>query len=630
MEHIEATSVIKSKPTLNNVCETPVLLNGKSEPANCDEKEYDPIYDIAIQFATTHGYSFVVFEDDQIKRIRKTTQRHHTISPRCSERKPRNAMLPRGPTEHDRKAPVHAVRYAANIGNRCRRRCHDETSLVLESVVNDMKLIESAKKDIDMVKIVNSNLSKLDVILPGTEKPSPTLSFKQQKTQKRRSSSRSSRFISGISPNRTSASSTLKASVSQQSLESPRDDCKGIVRVSNTTEAILSSAPLEDFKEYLSDMCVKIFQDQPDLSPSAEKPITEAPSIRTTAEGDIGAAEGGTCALEKSPNLGACPSPGRPANLKLKSKKSDSQNFEFLKKYYARQVKKSEENQSLNNAPNDETGASNLMPTDVLGKDEIDSSILGTPSPRQQRDHKPNLYRVCNSISDTVFHETILALKSTWNPCGISTLPVAKIDFVRVKNKSLKMKSLTMIGDQDIYQSLGRHLHHVPRTLKFSCSIIRSPPITRIRCNPHLRLGKPRAYSEYPCCVHTIESCHNFSLYQSGSARKMSGTLTPSNAQRESCFPMHSEALGETRQLDSDPAADNSKETKKDFGARDMICAPEAGLSLPEPILSGVLDEPKGDKQDLQVSSLTVDPADSPAQCHGVDGKTEVNELQKN
>ncbi|KAH9492195.1 hypothetical protein Btru_026518 [Bulinus truncatus] len=537
MEHSDASRFLHCKRT-ENAAGNSTLPNGATEkvdrPSGGDF-EYDPIYEVALQFAKTHRFGYVIFEDDQPKRTRKKNLQSVKKYQRRQGRTTYNTFLPHTAVSDDRKCPVHVVRYTSALAERSRRKCKNQTTHVMECVVNDMKLIESAKKDIDMVRRVSTNLSRLDVVVPtSADRPPSASSCKVQRPIKRRSRSRSS----AASPNRASASATAKVSVSHQSLEyenrrlSPPDDTKVNVRMSSTTDTILSSAPLEDYKEYLSDICIKIFQEQPNSSPNVTKLEREASDIRKCAEGDTGGVDVDAYDKEKSPVFRQGPSPGRSANFKLKTKKAECLRADFLKKYYTKHGGKSEENRSLNNAPNDDLDVLNAMHTDVFDTDSAGTSkIAPVSSLARSPDYNDKTYRLCSSISATVFQETLLTLRPKMPASQACNLPVSKIDFVRVKTEAKD-------ADQEVCRAARRSLHSIPRPLKFVCDIVphHHPIITRIRCNPHQQPVHTRSCDEYRCPpIYTSESCHNLFPVHFGCTNRM--------AMRATFFRLEADAL---------------------------------------------------------------------------------------
>ncbi|CAL1539234.1 unnamed protein product, partial [Lymnaea stagnalis] len=458
---------------------------------------YDPIYDFACEFAESHGYGFVVFVDDDPKPQSKRVRRKRLSSKTLIS----GTFLPHVPVEKDRRWPVHVVKYTSHTCEMHRKKCQVRPAEVRDCVLNHMNLTQSTKKDGDMKKILRKDRVKVDVKVQGPER---SASVSSKKPQKRRSSSRGSQFPGqpGVSPTRPCSSSATKLCMARLSSDVEIDGKLGSNKKLGSPDSKHTPESLAAYRERLK-QCSKMYEEQ--LMNNGGSVHSDI-DTRKSAEGDATVMEIND-QVKMAEEVKATASKLRPANHKLKSKQKDP-----LTNYYS--VDASEENLSRNHAPEDE----NLNTVEDGG--ELPVNV--TSSLPRLCDKTSKQYKLYNSISATIFRESQLAQRNFGESENSENLPLAKIDFVRVKDDTVKKKSSGIHVSQELYHAVRHHFQNIPRKMKPLYGALPWQSLGRVRCSQHLT-----SVSVQPHAVainseifrHTrdgekSESCPNLSLRQ--------------------------------------------------------------------------------------------------------------------
>ncbi|KAK0058750.1 hypothetical protein Bpfe_011715, partial [Biomphalaria pfeifferi] len=194
----------------------------KMKPTSTSARTGKTLFRDVCDFAQTRGYDLVLFRSDH-RRSRNQPKINGSQKHSSKKLKIRMAL-------GNRKCPSQVNELGQH--QYCKESCpadSKETAApsVAECEVINMNFVESAKKEIAMVRRVSKKLSNLGVVIPDCH--------------------------------------ISKGHHSKDTLEE-ESQVKDQVRIK--TEEILSSAPLNEYKQYLSDVCIKIYQEQPFFIPN--------------------------------------------------------------------------------------------------------------------------------------------------------------------------------------------------------------------------------------------------------------------------------------------------------------------------------------------------------------------------
>ncbi|XP_059147145.1 uncharacterized protein LOC131934899 isoform X2 [Physella acuta] len=416
-------------------------------------QDYDPIYDFAIEFANKHGYGYVVFVEGDPKKVRRNKPKRGNNAA---------STLYVSEINKDYRWPVRLVKSAKTFESQRPRRCGSLDAR--DCVINHMHIVESAQRDIAMVKKISRDMNAMKALL---DERASDQAARLKKPQKRRSTSRRAK----TSPTSTfvnSAAPAIEVDDAKCSTSAEKRTCAEKTKPEEATEIkeeILKSAPLDTYMEYLSDICHKIYQE-----PCVTKPASNdgSETKQKPDQGDATSVEGPTLHPVKSTEGKPQKTNSRHGNLKLKTKET-----EFLKKYYSR-YQSNEKNLSKNN--DDELQAN-------YNKSSNENNTKGVVSTLPRLGGKTTKeYRLFNSISATIFRETQLAQKNFGELDANSTLPVTRIDCVHVEDASQQTKHPGMNLPYQVYgivkqKSPSKYLKSAP----FRDSVCRT------RCTTHMK-----------------------------------------------------------------------------------------------------------------------------------------------
>ncbi|KAI8749186.1 hypothetical protein BgiBS90_032616 [Biomphalaria glabrata] len=194
----------------------------KMKPSSTSARTGKTLFRDVCDFAHTRGYDLVLFRSDH-RRSRNQPKINGSQKHSSKKFKIRMAL-------GNRKCPSQVNEFGQH--QYCKESCpadSKETAApsVAECEVMNMNFVESAKKEIAMVRRVSKKLSNMGVVIPDCH--------------------------------------VSKGKHSKDTLEE-ENQVEDQIRIK--TEEILSSAPLNEYKQYLSDVCIKIYQEQPFFIPN--------------------------------------------------------------------------------------------------------------------------------------------------------------------------------------------------------------------------------------------------------------------------------------------------------------------------------------------------------------------------